>query len=186
MKKLQCLYLHGFASAFDLKNKKIITLSNFFEVIPFSYDTTGTFEKNFNKISNIVQAHKIDIIIGCSLGGFYALEVGAKSNVFAVALNPAFEPKISMQKLIGTNNNWVTDLDETLTAETVDTYPTDINVNPSSLVLIQDGDEVIDPLKSFEYFKPKCRVHLCKGGSHRFENIDGYIHFIHSNYTTSR
>lgn len=175
---MKCLYLHGFASAFDPDGGKVQTLKKNFDVIHFSYDTTMPYPQNMARMSNIIKAHDVKIVVGCSLGGFYALEASKATGVFAVALNPSYDPKNSMKNHIGSNKNYKTGKMEALTAQAVESYPLTVNTEANGIVLIEKGDAVINPNQSFKFFEKKYATKLVAGGSHRFESLEDNIDYV--------
>mgnify|MGYP003640655541 CR=1 FL=1 len=181
---MNCLYLHGFASAFDPNNEKVKSLSKYFKVIPFSYDTSAPYEDNAAAILEKIDEEDVSLVVGCSLGGFYALDSMINPKVFGVALNPTFAPRKSLEKYIGSNQNFKTTKTEILTADVVESYPKFTSRHPNALIYIEKGDTVIDPVLSYKFFSSHVEVVQVDGGSHRFESLAQQMNKIINAYNT--
>lgn len=90
-KKINILYIHGWkrydgssttASYFSKH------LSDKFNVYSISYDQANPI-KAYNKISKFVDDNNIDLVIGCSLGAFFALKL---KNITKIIINPVTQP----------------------------------------------------------------------------------------------
>ena len=96
MKKL--LYIHGIGSGENSRTAQILreNLKDFFEIfspeIPINPNDALTF------IWNLCSKENFDIIIGTSLGGFYAMQIGGP---FKIIINPAMFPSKDIIKAIG-------------------------------------------------------------------------------------
>lgn len=173
---MRTIYLHGFASAFDVENEKVQFLMSQSVVSPFSYNCCDGFYTNLERMVEFINKYKIDVVVGCSLGGFYALELAKRiPNVFALALNPAYNPHETLVKYVGENVNYKTGETETLSLDIVESYPQMGVATPkNAVVFVETGDEVIEPELSIEYFEQESsetKVVMCDGGSHRFESL---------------
>lgn len=173
---MRSLYLHGFASAFDIDNEKIRFIMSQSTLCPFSYNSCGDFYTNLEQMVEFINKYKIDVVIGCSLGGFYALEIAKRMpHVFALALNPAYNPHETLGKYEGDNKNYKTGETETLTLDAIQSYPKlGVATPKNAVVFVETGDEVIEPELSIEYFEAEgseTKVVMCDGGSHRFESL---------------
>jgi hypothetical protein len=106
---MKIVYLHGLESKIDQKDPKIIFLNNNFDEVytpSINYKDKGTFAKLFAKIKSI----NPDLIVGSSLGGYFAYLIGSKLGIQTVLFNPAvvdrgFDPVVDDSKLKGTKHN---------------------------------------------------------------------------------
>jgi predicted esterase YcpF (UPF0227 family) len=172
---MNIMYLHGFASAFDIENDKVRYLLQKGRLTPVHYNSCADYTTNIDTLINKVIDNDIDLLIGCSLGGFYALEIASVlKKVFAVALNPAYKPHLGLQKYVGKNTNFKTGDIETLTSKVVASYPQNGVACPKNgLVLIEKGDEVINWDESRAYFSKHDTTQFgtFNGGNHRFSSL---------------
>ena len=80
--------------------------------------------------------NEIDGVVGTSLGGLYAAEVGRMAGIPSVSINPCLEPYMSLSTIVGTTSNYATGKEETLTQELVTTFPKKVSPTPLSLVFV--------------------------------------------------
>jgi len=106
---MKIVYLHGLESNIDQKDPKIIFLNNNFDEVytpSINYKSKNTFSKLFSKIKSI----KPDLIVGSSMGGYFAYLIGSKLGIETVLFNPAvvdrsFTPIVDDSNLRGTKHN---------------------------------------------------------------------------------
>jgi predicted esterase YcpF (UPF0227 family) len=115
------------------------------------------------------------------MGGFYTQFLAAALDVVdsVVMINPALQPQTTLAPYIGLNINLVTgepfefsrqdfeDLRE------YDTGP--VPPEKPTLVLLDEGDEVIDHRTALRRYAAAGRVIVYPGGSHCFEHIEEAI-----------
>jgi predicted esterase YcpF (UPF0227 family) len=170
------VYLHGFNSAFSPENDKVKSLSSLGTVIGVSYDSYGTYDNIRSYLINEILQYDLDelVIVGTSLGGFWAAELGSALSLPSVIINPCYDPTNMLQKYVGPQKNYLT-LQETsfellsaLSYANRKTYELDFSYLP--LVLLDMGDEVIDSFETLRLFKGFPTVHWLTG-SHRFDHM---------------
>jgi uncharacterized protein len=177
------IYLHGFNSAFDPENEKVKALSALGTVSGISYDSYGTYQEICTYLLEQLRDKDRDdtLIVGTSLGGFWAAEMGFKLGIPSVIINPCHTPGEMLRKYIGPQINYQTgetrnfELNSVQSYMNLKTYNSNYSFYP--LVLLDMGDEVIDSyesMKLFEGFPMMCWV----GGSHRFEHAEDAIEHI--------
>ena len=114
------------------------------------------------------------VLIGSSLGGFYATYLAEEYGFPAVLINPAVRPFELWQEHLGRHRNYYTDEIHTVTKKHIEElkeldrsqlqYPRNI------MVLLQSGDEVLDYTQAREKFKfSRCIVR--ENGSHSYEDF---------------
>lgn len=81
-------------------NKNSYTLNNFLKVTPnidvqfIEYDSSLSFKEIYHIIDSQLQGiSEDDIIVGHSLGGYYALIFSSKYNTKKILINPSLHPK---------------------------------------------------------------------------------------------
>ena len=115
------------------------------------------------------------IMVGTSLGGFYANYFAHKLNVPCFLINPSTNPSESLKKRIGYNVNYVTKEKFEFKEDYLNSYSlmreliTDsFNYKLITLFLSCD-DTVIDYQETLNYIKDYKSVHIMEDGGHRFE-----------------
>jgi predicted esterase YcpF (UPF0227 family) len=170
MEKPIAIYIHGFGSKYDPESNKIKSLNKIFNVHGITLDYTKSYNSIIKELKEFNSKVLADIIIGTSLGGFYANQLGVLIKEPFVSINPSIEPKITLKKYIGKGidyNNKPYELNES----TVNEYPEFIN-SAYGLILLDKDDDVIDPNRTIELYKDTYRIVSFNGGSHRFEHIE--------------
>ncbi len=104
---LTVIYLHGFNSAFDPESSKVLQLCSLAGVrevigVNVAYHTPEAAEKLYEGIIEVTRrAQGRVVLVGTSLGGFYARYLGQRLGVPLVQINPALEPWITLRRAIG-------------------------------------------------------------------------------------
>ncbi len=191
------VYLHGFSSA--ASSNKANKLKQALEPIPFfiadypshqPHVAIQTIESYINRLRAQYQPTCV-MLIGSSLGGYYAQYLGTKlAEVRKVVLiNPALQPQITLRPYIGPNLNSVTGKPFVFTSQDFaelayyDPLPTEYCA--STLVLLDEGDEVIDYQVAAKRYAAIGRVVIYPGGGHQFEHLDQAIEEISEFYSAT-
>ena len=168
---MKIMYIHGFGSKFDETNPKVIALRELGEVVGCNIDYTQSITTITSQLKTFIIKNKIDLLVGCSMGGFYANRMG---NIFKglpnVMLNPAIEPNITLAKL---------KLDY-LPKYLIQSYKDKFNKSGLGLLIVEIGDELIDANDTYKKIGSKFTSYKFSGGNHRFENIKKAIPLIKS------
>jgi uncharacterized protein len=93
---MKVAYLHGLEATISESNPKIILMKNEFNEVytpQINYMEDGIFDKLLNNIREF----KCDLIIGSSMGGYFAYNIGSILKIPTLLFNPAvidrsFEP----------------------------------------------------------------------------------------------
>lgn len=173
---LKSYYLHGFASQFDPTSEKLRTLAELGPVQGHNIDYTQSAEEVVeNSLDKLMQVNP-DLLIGTSMGGWLASILGSETGIPFVAINPVIDPSKSLNKHVGQGIDHQGEAYELTSTVVRSYYP--FARNGSGLVLLDDGDEVIDrqgTIKALEGYYP---VHSFSGGSHRFEHMANALELI--------
>ncbi len=172
------LYLHGFSSC-GIGNKSL-ALETYFgsdsivspDLPPSPIDAIYTAEE-------ILQSSEFDLIIGSSLGGFYATYLAEKYSMKGVLLNPSTQPWETLAPYVGWQKRFCDEEVFEFKSVYLEQLKT-LQVAPNKgkyLLLLQSGDEVLDYTKAQSLYN-RYRVIVEYGGNHRFENIDDYLLMI--------
>jgi uncharacterized protein len=119
------------------------------------------------------------MLIGSSLGGFYALHLASKYNLKAALINPAIRPYETLSRALGVSGGenfydnsryeWNESHLETLKS----LIPTRVNVD-NILLLLQKGDEVLDYSDAATQLEG-CSMIIEEGGDHSFKGIERHV-----------
>jgi len=185
---MNVLYIHGFNSG---KGQKVVDLENAgFKV--YCPQLTNNVKEDIQKLVDLANQLKDEDlhIVGCSLGGFYALVlvglISSNRNVVFHAINPSIKPYISLKKELNkTLINYKTNVEFTVTQLFLDDLKEACNhiiglqSNEFELVRFYFGSEdtVIDHSKTIDWIhhnKIPSDVITAKQG-HRFQDISTII-----------
>jgi len=169
------LYIHGFASCGN-SNKTQLLRENFDGVlcpdVPVDPDEAISF------LQKLIIDNEVSLIIGSSLGGFYAAYLAEKFQIKTVLLNPSTQPFLTLAPYVGTNEffcsgepfEWTKDHITKLFSYAISKD----SIKAPVLVLLQKDDEVLDYTKAAKFYE-NYEVVVQEGGNHRFENLDEYL-----------
>ncbi len=172
------LYLHGFASCGE-GNKSSELKKYFGEENVLSPDLSPSPFDTIQMIEELLKSENIDLLIGSSLGGFYATCLAEKYQMKAILLNPSIQPWETLAPYVGWQKRFCDE--EVFEFKTV--YLEQLRtmvVAPERgkyLLLLQSEDEVLDYTKAQSLYN-KHKVIVEYGGNHRFENIHDYMSMI--------
>ena len=172
------LFLHGFSSCG--KGNKSTALRAYFgkENLIANNLPYAPFEA-IAEIENLLKTENIDLLIGSSLGGFYATYLAEKHGLKAVLLNPSTEPWQTLSPYTGWQKRFCDDEVFEFKASFIEAFKT-LEAKPRKgryLVLLQSEDELLDYTKAQSLYNTH-KVVVEYGGNHRFENIDAYMSMI--------
>lgn len=172
------LYLHGFASC-GQGNKSSLLKAYFGEEDVIAPDLPPSPIDAIDTIEKILGTLDFDILIGSSLGGFYATIIAEKYGMKAVLLNPSTRPWETLAAYTG----WQKRFCDEEVFEFKPVYLEQLKMLQTApekgryLVLLQSEDEVLDYTKAQSFYN-KHKVIVEYGGNHRFENLDEYLSMI--------
>lgn len=177
---MKMIYLHGFNSTKDSETAKKL-LKHFPELITISYNYIDP-DVAEKEIDELVKKHTRDdlMMIGSSLGGFWALYFAQKYLSRAVVFNPSIYPSQTLKKYIGKVKNYSTGEEKVLTEFHVDAYkhyekPIKIGV-PRTLVL-GVNDEVLDYRIASKLMSGIANI-IHVDEKHRLSNVDNFAEII--------
>ncbi|MCW8962238.1 MAG: hypothetical protein OQL16_00485 [Gammaproteobacteria bacterium] len=174
------LYIHGFASC-GAGNKVQFLWQHFGEAQVISPDLPVAPVEAISYLEAIINEKPVKLLIGSSLGGYYADYLGSRYGIPAVLINPSTRPFETLRNYIGTNTNWCSGEPFEWKPGYCDALESIYREAPASdenyLVLLQSADEVLDyRLAETRYQHHKVIVE--QGGNHRFENLGDYLSVI--------
>ena len=172
------LYLHGFASCGE-GNKSLLLKSHFGVENVIAPDLPPSPIDAIDTVQEILESTQIDILIGSSLGGYYATYLAEKHHMKAILLNPSTQPWETLAAYTG----WQKRFCDEEVFEFKPVYLEQLKMlqtapkNGRYLLFLQSGDEVLDYTKAQSIYN-KHKVIDEYGGNHRFENLDEYLSMI--------
>lgn len=173
---MKVIYLHGFNS--DENSTTIKNLRKTFpDLIGISYDYISADTAHQEIKRTIETTLKIDtdiIIVGTSLGAFWAHYFAQKYGLKCVLLNPSLYPWLSLSKYIGMNKNFNSGVERILTVDDVAAYKkyeTEIIPGIFRVVVLGIKDDVINYGDTEKVFQNNSNVILIDEG-HRIVSAD--------------
>ncbi|AZV46301.1 hypothetical protein C3L23_03135 [Nautilia sp. PV-1] len=175
---MQTIYIHGFKSCGVGEKSK--ALKNYLNMDVLTPNLPFSPKKAINFLEKLITPDTV--LIGSSLGGYYAIYLAEKYNLKAVLINPSLKPYKTLKSYVGIQyrycdnkkfqwkKRYLKELKKYKTAPDKVEY----------LVLLQSGDEILHYKKTLKKFKKRqnARVIVEYGGNHRFENIGDYLCLI--------
>jgi uncharacterized protein len=173
------IYIHGFKSS-PLSEKATALKAAFPELIAADYDTLHP-DTGFRQLGELIRPHLHEnlVLVGSSLGGFWAHHFACRYGLKCVLLNPCMNPEITLRQFVGEVQNMYTGETSILTERDLARYP-DYRLQGAGhcTVLHEKGDEVIPYEESVANFADRAYLVLLDGGKHRFEQLDVAIEEI--------
>ncbi|MDA3945689.1 MAG: hypothetical protein PF439_03300 [Helicobacteraceae bacterium] len=174
------LYLHGFASCGNSTKSKLLK-DYFGEEKVLAPDLPVDPVDAITFIKRQIFEHEVELIIGSSLGGFYATYFCELYGIKTVLINPSTQPFITLAPYVGINHYWCSGDAFEFTREHLKSLfqfaVGRLNDPKRYLLLLQTGDELLDYTKAEDKYDGAA-FSIEKGGNHRFENLDAYLDTI--------
>ena len=179
---MNIIYLHGFNS--DGNGSTAVKLKSHYRdnIITPSYDYQNA-DNGYNQLNSIVQKGMNGdnlVLVGTSLGGFWANYFSEKYDIKCILINPALHPEISLQKYIGENKNFSNNKMVKFTkedAERYSAYDVGESSNVFKTVLLGAKDEVIDYRNTEKHFKGHNMI-IDQDEEHRIKDVSKIINLI--------
>jgi predicted esterase YcpF (UPF0227 family) len=92
------LYIHGLASSSESSTGKFLRLLSNDKITFHNPSFSLSPKKAIEEVNTFIKEHNIDIVVGSSLGGFYALQSDCH---YGVVINPALTPVDDLKNSIG-------------------------------------------------------------------------------------
>lgn len=177
---MNIIYLHGFKSSSSSIKGQLLEqyCAKYLDIQVHLPDLNMPPMAAIQKISKLIQSMDQVALVGSSLGGFYATYLVAQAHVPAVLINPAMRPWQLFRELfddelpLQVHPNWClndADLDQ-LEAMAL---PTAQDAD-KTLVLLQQGDEVLDYREAHRYYssaRPPALLMTEANGSHGMDDF---------------
>jgi predicted esterase YcpF (UPF0227 family) len=140
-------------------------------------------EEAVTVLSNKIKIGSIDdvVLVGSSLGGFYATYLSEQLGCSSILINPAITPHIGLKNYVGQQKNLYTNEEYEFTnqhIEQLETMYAPKLKKPERLFLIHTtGDELLDWRVAQQYYKGSKRL-IVSGSDHGFSNFEDYAGIV--------
>lgn len=128
------------------------------------------------------------LLVGSSMGGFWARYLALELGAGMVLINPAMTPATTLLRVVGSNKNEATGEEFVLTEEQVRALARyqapACDPKVPTLVLLDEADEVLDSRAAEAFYRRCGRVIVYPGGSHRFDHLAEALPEIRKLYDT--
>lgn len=179
------IYIHGFGSSG--RGMKSLRLRDFFvskkrAIIAPSLSYIP--ELAIDTLEQLIHSYDEEIVLmGSSLGGFYAIYLAEKYGLKAILINPAVDSSKTLKRVLNlekTAKNYYDDSRFAWTENHVNMllqYRVKEVKKGKYFLLTQKGDEVLDYQEAVEKLSGH-QMHVQEGGDHAFANIEDYFEEI--------
>lgn len=181
---MQIIYLHGFRSSpMSIKGQQLQQYcAGRDDVQVHLPDLNRAPDQVLAQLSQLIENLPSDkvVLVGSSLGGFYTTYLVAKYACPAVLINPAMQPWQLFQDLFGieqiplkVTESWILDTDQLQQLQSI--ADTKLKHADKILVLLQQGDEVLDYHQAQRYYSavhPSSLILTDAGGNHAMDDFE--------------
>lgn len=167
-------YCHGFASRYEPEKAKIRALAGWRPVHGISLDYTHAPERIAAHFAAEIRPR--DLLIGTSLGGYWAARMSQLLGNPFVAINPAIQPQQSLRKYLGPGK---THFGEDYHMEpSIPAAYADMPLTGQGIVALDAKDEVLCADATRRFVGAHLPVWLWPGGSHRFDHMADLVRLL--------
>lgn len=165
------LYCHGWGSNFDRSKKKIQELAKVLPVDGITVDYTAQPQEVLEIYAERLKLWPEAMVVGTSLGGFYAAWLGAEFDRPFIAINPSIVPGRTLRAHVGIGVSYTGEPFE-LTEECVMAYEAlSFRLDGQGTIVLDLADEVLSAQDTLSFVRGRLPVVTFEGGSHRFEHM---------------
>lgn len=129
-------------------------------------------------IRHALREHVADcklVLVGSSLGGFYAQYLAPHYGAGLVLINPTVQPEQDLLSQVGAQRNEATGEEYVLDADDLRAFARfrveRCNKSVPTLLLLDEADEVLDYCAALEFYQDCGNTIVYPGGSHRFDHL---------------
>jgi predicted esterase YcpF (UPF0227 family) len=184
------IYLHGFNSTGDSAKGQFLkeNLLDISVLTPtYHFDPRRAIPRLEKLIQENLSAEKPLMLIGSSLGGYYAQYLAHQFKLKTVLINPALMPLTTLSDYLGENTNFYTGEKYTLTQAHLDAlFSLDIPdpcITPvPTLLLLDKGDEILDYRVAVARYQNCAEIVMFNGGDHQFQHMAASLSRIKTFY----
>lgn len=172
------LYIHGFASSAH-SHKAQVLRHHFPRVFAPSLSHIPTLA--IETLEEFLRAlPEPPLLIGSSLGGYYALYLSQRYDLPAVLINPVVQLTAPLDQVLGMNRHYFDGSQFEFTAGHLDAlrhFACPGARTDKLLLMVQLGDELIDHHATIN-FLPGARMEIEEGGNHAYEHFETRLELI--------
>ena len=128
-------------------------------------------------LAEFARRHAQAVLVGSSLGGYYATWLAENFGLRAVLVNPAVRPYELLAAYVGTQKNLHTGEDYEFTAQHIaELCALEVGaITPERyLLMVETGDEVLDYRQAIEKYRGAQQL-VIEGGDHGFSDFADYL-----------
>lgn len=185
------LYLHGFNSTGNSAKGQYLTdrLPDIPVLTPtYHYDPATAIAYLERLVEEKLQQNQHLMLIGSSLGGYYAQYLAHRFRLQTVLINPALMPLTTLHDYLGENTNFYTGETYTLTQAHLEALlaldvPNPCTQPVPTLLLLDKGDEVLDYRTAVTRYQDCAEIIIFDGGDHQFQHLPEALPRIRHFYT---
>lgn len=175
------IYLPGFNSG--PQSEKAQYLSEVLRVTTTAdYDSWNP-HQGFHQISNLINSYPQQplVLLGSSLGGFWAYHFARRLQCACVLINPCMAPEITLKPFLGPVKKMYSAEEGVLEQAHLDSYAQyrqahlNLPLPTQCVVIHEQGDELIPYQESVVNFPPPAKLLTPEGGEHRFTHMSMLI-----------
>lgn len=171
------LFIHGFSSC-GLGTKSEILIRHFGEAQVLTPNLPFEPLLAIEALEKMIADQPIDLLVGSSLGGYYATWLNRKDPLPTILINPAVRPYELLDQYRGEHERWCDgekfSVTDSYLQQLLGLYRKELAENERYLVLLQKGDETLDYRDAADYYKNH-ELMIEPGGCHRFVNFEQYM-----------
>ena len=173
------IYLHGFNSTGDSAKGRFLkeNLLDISVLTPtYHFDSRRAIPRLEKLIQENLSAENPLMLIGSSLGGYYAQYLAHQFKLKTVLINPALMPLTTLSDYLGENTNFYTGEKYNLTQAHLDALLSldipDPCITPvPTLLLLDKGDEILDYRVAVARYQNCAEIVMFNGGDHQFQHM---------------
>ncbi len=178
------VYLHGFLSspsslkAVQTRDWLLAERPDIQYYCPFLSAHPATARESLEALLASLSGTQV-MLMGSSLGGYWASFFAERDNLPAVLINPAVTPSMLLPEFLGkplknyhTDDTYVLNEFDVAAIRAVDTP--EITRKENYWLMVQRGDETLDYLQAVHKYQG-CRQLVENGGNHSFEGFERHI-----------
>ena len=174
-------YIHGFNSS-PASNTFCLLQGVFPHARALNYPSSGIFSENIARLHGQAWALLKEgpgplVLVGSSLGGFYAAQLSASLDCNCALFNPVVWPAQALRQFVGPNTCFHSGQRWEFTNAMCDSYalfPNARNASVERLVVLGRADTLLDPAEARSYWKNHARIHETDDG-HNLAALDATI-----------
>ena len=173
-------YIHGFNSSAGSSTGRILAEQAGRPVRRLEWDCADPYKANMDRLGNdiVLYSDCFDVIVGTSMGGFYALALAKELGQCCVAFNPVTEPKAQLKGMLGRQVNFSTGREWEFTQDILDTYPDSIDIGagvPAAAFVSKEDELLKDNFRIASRHLKEC---IPTREAHKIKDFTPYIDTI--------